>query len=71
MKTRNFILNPTRKQLILYSILGVVGISLLVISETDLFTDSMFQSKYFLLNGLILLNVIMLGRMHYNYWRKK
>ncbi len=41
----NWMNNPTRKQLILFTTLWILGITLLLLSMTDLFTESFFQKK--------------------------
>ncbi len=62
--------NPTQRQLILFTLAGITGILLLVLSMTDLFTSSFFQREYLLLYFIIAGALITLSKMHINYWQK-
>ena len=68
---RNFIKNPTRKNLILFILLWFVGIFLLTLSTTDLFTESFFQKKYIMIYFLMIGSTITTGKLYYNYWKNK
>ena len=41
----NFIKNPSTKNLILFTVLWTLGIVLLILSTTDLFTESFFKKS--------------------------
>jgi len=53
MKQNTFLNQPTTKQLILVLSAWFIGSVLLVLSATDLFTESFFQKDYFILYFLI------------------
>lgn len=63
--------NPSRKQMILFTLLYFAGILLLVLSMTDLFTESLFQGKYLLLYFLIIGSTLATFKIHLNYWNFK
>ena len=66
---RNFIKNPTIKNLILFTLLWFVGILLLTLSTTDLFTESFFQKKYVIIYFLMIGSTIATGKLYFNYWK--
>jgi hypothetical protein len=68
---RNFIKNPTIKNLILFTLLWFVGILLLTLSTTDLFTESFFQKKYVIIYFLMIGSTIATGKLYFNYWKNK
>lgn len=67
----NPILNPSKKTVILVLISYFVGVLLLVLASTDLFTESMFQRKYTITNGLIFGATITTLVMIKNYLKSK
>lgn len=67
----NWLKNPSPKQMILYTLLYITAILLLVLSMTNLFTESIFQGEYLLLYFLILGSTITTFKMHLNYWNLK
>ena len=73
MKTdkRNFMKNPSIKNLVLFTLLWFVGILLLTLSTTDLFTESFFQKKYVMIYFLIIGSTIATGKLYFNYWKNK
>lgn len=73
MKTvkRNFIKNPSTNNLILFSLLWLAGILLLILSTTDLFTESFFQKKYIMIHFLMIGSTIATGKLYFNYWKNK
>jgi len=69
MKTKknNWFKNPSHKQIILSTLLYFTGILLLILSMTDLFTESIFQGKYSLIYFLILGSTLTTLKIHLNY----
>jgi uncharacterized protein involved in response to NO len=71
-KAKNvWITNPSKRQVILFSILWLIGIALLVISMTDLFTKSIFQRKYIMMYLLILGSTVTIFKLFRNYFKYK
>jgi hypothetical protein len=68
---RNYIKKPTIKNLILLISLWSVGILLLTLSATDLFTESFFQKKYVAIYFLMIGSTIAIGKLYFNYWKNK
>ena len=68
---RNFIKNPTSKNLILFTLLWFVGIFLLTLSTTDLFSESFFQKKNVMIYFLMIGSTIATAKIHINYWKNK
>lgn len=68
---RNFIKNPSIKNLILFTLLWFVGILLLTLSATDLFTESFFQKRYVMIYFLMIGSTIATGKLYINYWKNK
>jgi hypothetical protein len=68
---RNFIKNPTIKNLILFILPWFVGILLLTLSATDLFTESFFQKKYVAIYFLMISSTIATGKLYFYYWKNK
>ena len=68
---RNFLINPTGKEVLFVSILWLIGTGLLVLASTDLFTENMFQRRYLLTNFMILASTVSVAKFHYNYWKSK
>jgi uncharacterized protein involved in response to NO len=68
---RNFMQNPSIKNLVLITLLWFVGIILLTLSTTDLSTESFFQKKYVMIYFLIIGSTIAIGKLYFNYWKNK
>jgi len=68
---RNFITKPSKKILILFTSLWIVGITLLILSMTDLFTESFLQKKYIMIYFLMIGSTITIGKLYFNYWENK
>jgi hypothetical protein len=62
----NWIKNPTKKQIILVTIVWLVGVLLLVISMTDF-----FNKKYILFYFLILGTSYIIFKIYFNYFKNK
>ncbi|MGK0413255.1 MAG: hypothetical protein ACJA1B_001457 [Polaribacter sp.] len=67
----NPILNPSKKIVTLVLVSWFIGVLLLVLASTNLFTESMFQRKYTITNGLILSATITTLVMIKNYLKSK
>lgn len=59
--------NPSKKRLIFTILLSALSIALCFAAMSNLFTESIFQSSYSMMWILIVLNVVMCGRLYYNY----
>jgi len=69
-KNESFLTNPTKKHLILFGLLWFVSIILLILSTTDLFTESFFQKKYVLIYFLMIGSTVATGKLYFNYLKK-
>ena len=68
---RNFIKNPSKKNLVTFTILWLLGIVLLTLSITNLFTESFFQGKYVMIYLLMIGSTIATIKLYRNYWRNR
>ncbi len=68
---RNFIKNPSTKNMILFTFLWSLGIALLTFSITDLFTESFFQKKFLMIYFLMIGSTITIVKIYINYWKNK
>ena len=68
---RSFITNPSKKKLILFTFLWLLGIILVMLSTTNLFTESFFQRKYIMIYFLIIGSTITIGMLYINYLKNK
>ena len=68
---RNYIKNPSKKNLTLFTLLWLLGIVLLTLSTTDLFSESFFQKKYFMIYFLMIGSTLAIVKVHTNYRKKK
>jgi len=71
IKKNNRLKKPSRKQMILYTLIYFASIILLVLSMTDLFSESIFKGKYILLYFLMIGVTFQTHKMHLNYWNLK
>lgn len=67
--SNNIFFNPTKKAVIIITILWVISNFLLLISITDLFTESFFQKKYVMIYFLMLGSTVAVVKLHRNYWK--
>lgn len=67
----NPMLNPSKKQLIICTAVWFIGLSLLVLVMTDLFTTSPFRSKYIMLYLLMAGSTLTVGWQHINFFRNR
>jgi len=70
-KKTNWLKNPSKSQIATILTTGLIGISLLILSMTDLFRESPFQRKYLMLYLLILSTIIVMTRACINYIKSK
>jgi hypothetical protein len=68
---RDFINHPSKKTLILFTLLWFIGTVLLILSTTDVFSNSFFQKKYMMLYFLMICSTIMVIKLYLNYWKQK
>ena len=71
MKTKrdNWPKNPSRNQVLFISALWVIGNLLIILSMTDLFSESIFQRRYFLLYLLILVSTLATLKIIISYFK--
>ena len=67
--TSNWMKNPTKTQLILFTLLSSFGILLLILVVTDLFTENPFRKKYVMLFLLGIGSATATLKLHLNYWK--
>ncbi len=63
----NWMNNPTKKQLILFTVIWLVGVFLLTISITDLFRETFFQKSNLIIYIMIITSAIATIKLHLNY----
>jgi undecaprenyl pyrophosphate phosphatase UppP len=68
---RNFLKNPSKKNLLLFIFLWLLGIVLLTLTTTDLFAESFFQKKYAMIYMLMIGSTIATAKRYFNYWKNK
>jgi hypothetical protein len=66
---RNYINNPSKKNMILFTLLWLLGIILLTLSTTDLFSESFFQKKYLMIYFLMIGSTLKIVKLYINYWK--
>ena len=65
----NWINNPTKKQLIFTILLGLTAFILLLLSMTNLFTETPFQRKYFILDFLLIGSALSIYKVCRSYYK--
>ena len=70
-KKESFLTNPTKKHLLLFGLLWLIGNGLLTLSITDLFTESFFQKNYMMMYFFMIGSTIAIGKLYINYWKNK
>lgn len=68
---RNYIKNPSKKNLILFTLLWLISILLLTLSMTDFFVERFFQKKYFMLYFLMIGSTLSTAKVFINYRKNK
>ncbi len=69
--TKDFMINPTKKHLIIFTILWVIVNGLLVLSSIDIFTKNLFQKKTLIIGFLMIWSTVKLIQLYRNYWDNK
>ena len=62
--------NPSKINLIIGTLIWLIGIGTIVIDKTNFFHTTFFKSEYFFTYFLILFSVTLLGNMFKNYSKK-
>jgi hypothetical protein len=68
---KNWKKNPSKKNLVLFTGLWFLGITLLILSTTDLFKESFFQKKNLTIYLLIIGSTLAAAKLHFKYWKNK
>lgn len=68
---KNGITNPSKKQVVGFTVVWLIGLILLVLSMTDLFREALFQKKYTILYLLIFGSTVALFKVHTKYWKSR
>jgi hypothetical protein len=72
MRTKNnWVENPTKKQALTFSIIGILSMILLLLSMTNFLTESPFQGKYITLFMLFISSTYTTTRIIRNYVKNK
>lgn len=59
--------NPSKNNLILFSLIWLISNGLLIISLTDLFSESFFQKKYFMIYLSMVISTYVVLKLFINY----
>ena len=70
-KKESFLTNPTKKHLILFSLLWFICNTLLTLSITDLFTENFFQKNYLIMYFYMIGSTVAIGKLYSNHWKNK
>ncbi|TXF75060.1 hypothetical protein [Chryseobacterium sp.] len=70
-KLENWVHNPSKKTVIIFSTLSVIGITLNLLAMSDLFTETVFQSKYLMMWFIMVANVFVVATICINYFNKR
>lgn len=70
-KRRNLIEHPSKKIWLIFTSLSVIGIFLLLLSMSNLFTESIFKDGFMMLHFLILFNLFFVIKLNYHYFKNK
>jgi hypothetical protein len=71
IENKNFTLNPTKKTLILFTLIWVIGTGLIIYAISDSFGESFFQKKYGLLYLMLIGSTFTVAKLYYNYFKNK
>ena len=64
---RNFYHNPTSKTVIIFWVIWLISNMLLILSITDLLTESFFQKEYLMIYFLMIASTIATIKVQMNY----
>lgn len=67
----NYIKYPTRKFLLIFLVLWIISTFLIILSRTNFFTESFFNSRYILMYYLMIWSSISAIQLFYNYKNNK
>lgn len=68
---RNLLKQPTKKIWLIFTALSMIGIFLLLLSMSNLFTESIFKDGFMMLHFLILFNAFFVIKLNYHYFKNK
>jgi hypothetical protein len=68
---KSFFTHPTKRTLIVFTILWFVGVSLSILAATDLFTESLFKSGNLFYHGSILAPSLVVLKLYLNYYKNE
>ena len=68
-KTSNWTKNPTKTQVILFTLLSIFGIALLILVATDLLTENPFRKKYVMLFLFGIGSATATLKLNLKYWK--
>ena len=71
MTDKNILQNPTKTNLIVFTLLWMISVVLILLSSTNLFTESVFQKRYIPVFIIVLASSIMIAKLYYNYFKNK
>ena len=68
MITNNSLLkNPSKKNILVFTIAVLLGLALILVASTDLFTKNPFKMKYLLFHMMSVFNIFCLAKMWKSY----
>jgi len=68
---RNWVTHPTKRNLLIILTVWTIGISLLIISTTNLFTESFFNKKYILIYAMMIMSTWTTSKVTLNYFKTR
>ena len=71
MTKKNILQNPTKTNLIVFTLLWMVSVVLIIFSVTDLFTETVFQKRYIPVFIIVLALSRVIAKLYFNYFKNK
>lgn len=71
MTKKNILQNPTKTNLIVFTLLWMVCVVLIILSVTDLFTQTVFQKRYIPVFIIVLASSRVIAKLYFNYFKNK
>ena len=71
MTKKNILQNPTKANLIVFTLLWMVSVVLIILSVTDLFTQTVFQKRYIPVFIIVLASSRVIAKLYFNYFKNK
>ena len=68
---RNWVTHPTKRNLLIIVTAWFVGNSLLILSTTDLFTESFFNKKYVMIYAMMIMSTWTTFKVTLNYFKTR